>query len=194
MKKIILVFLFYFTLDSAYSQTDITIWDKMKQINTENYEFSVPEKWREMDMTMVGMEHYFEASGLAYPVFIEDNPVIVIIAFVNMKQNNLEEIKTSIEKGYSQNKDRVFPENFTHETEEFILASGEKAYLINTRFYRPSKGLNQSRFDLGVYSDKAKQGYMFTISIQYSDDSYKFESDYLLKDFARKLYSYFSLK
>lgn len=179
---------------AVYSQTDTTIWNDLKKVEGDSYSFFVPGKWRELDMSMYKTLHYYEASGLAFPLtYNGQNPVIVILSMVKMKETNLEDLKTNICEGYKINTDRVFPENFKYETEEFYLNSSEKAYIINTRFYRKSKELNQSRFDLAVYSDKANQGYMFTISIQYADETYQFEQDFRLKDFARRFFSYFSL-
>jgi hypothetical protein len=194
MKVNLLVAVLFLYSQTLLSQTDTTIWNDMKKVEGDNYSFYVPQKWRDMDMTMYKMLHYYEASGLAFPLtYNGNNPVIVILTMVKMKQDNLEDIKKEISEGYSENPDRVFPDNFKFEIEEFTLGSSEKAYLINTRFYRKSKGLQQSRFDLAIYSGKAKLGYMFTISIQYSDETYHFENDFRLKDFSKKFYSYFSL-
>jgi hypothetical protein len=96
--------------------------------------------------------------------------------------------------GYRENPDREFPKKFKDGEERIKLPSGQDAYFLNTRFYRKSKGLNQSRFDLIAYSDKAKLGYIYTVSIQYSDNDYKFETDNNLADFAKKVYSYFKIK
>lgn len=179
---------------SLYSQPDTSIWNDMKKVESENYSFYVPAKWRDLDMSMYGMLHYYEASGLAFPLMHNgSNPVIVILCLVKTDEKSLEDVKSDIENGYSKNKDRVFKDNFYFESEEFNLASNHKAYLINTRFFRKSKDLEQSRFDLAVYSEKANQGYMFTISIQYADETYQFEKDFKLKEFARKFFSYFSL-
>lgn len=179
---------------SLYSQTDTSVWNDMKKVESENYSFYVPAKWRDLDMSMYGMLHYYEASGLAFPLMHNgSNPVIVILCLVKTDEKSLEDVKSDIENGYSKNKDRVFKDNFYFESEEFNLASNHKAYLINTRFFRKSKDLEQSRFDLAVYSEKANQGYMFTISIQYADETYQFEKDFKLKEFARKFFSYFSL-
>ncbi|RPI17064.1 MAG: hypothetical protein EHM58_10540 [Ignavibacteriae bacterium] len=194
MKSLLFVLLILLVSSVVYSQTDTTIWNDLTTIEGENYTFSVPSKWRNKDMTAYGMLHWFEASGLAYPITFQGNPIIVVVSFVKMEQQSVEEVKESIQRGYSQNKDRVFPHNYNYDSKEVILKSGEKAYIIHTKFYRKSKFLNQSRFDLGVYSDKYKQGYMYTISIQYADDSYQFEKDYRLSEFAEKLYTYFTFK
>ena len=45
-----------------------------------------------------------------------------------------------------------------------------------------------------VLSNKAKKGFLVTVSVQYKDDSYLFETTNHLEDFAKRLYSYFKLK
>lgn len=195
MKTVLFVLILVLFQDICFSQTDTTIWNDIKEVDGTDYVISVPAIWREIDFKSTGLLNYYEASGLAFPLTYNDNPVIVITCLVKMKnKTGIENVKESIQSGYKNNKDRVFPENFSYETEEVTLKSGEKAYIINTRFYRKSKGLNQSRFDLGTYSEKTGNAYMYTISIQYSDDTYEFEEYFKLKDFARKLYSYFSYK
>jgi hypothetical protein len=195
VKKFLSIFFLIIFQIICSAQSDTTVWNEMKKVEGTDYNFSVPSKWREMNYTSSGLLNYYEASGLAFPLTYNDNPVIVITCIVKMEdKKNIEEVKESIQRGYKNNKDRVFPENFSSESEELTLKSGEKAYLINTRFFRTSKGLNQSRFDLGTFSEKTGTAYMYTISIQYKDDTYEFEEYFKLKDFARKLYSYFSYK
>ena len=119
---------------------------------------------------------------------------MVTIFYVKQDGKNLDDCKDKCLSGYRANPDREFPKKFKDGEEKIKLASGQDAYFLNTRFYRQSKGLNQSRFDLVVYSDKAKIGYIYTVSIQYSDKDYKFETENKLADFAQKLYSYLTLK
>lgn len=124
----ILIFILFIS-SVLYSQSDTTIWNDMKKVEGENYNFFVPKKWREMDMSMYKMLHYYEASGLAFPLMYNgQNPVIVILTLVKMKETNLEDLKQNICEGYAENTDRVFPDNFKYETEEFNLISSEKAY------------------------------------------------------------------
>jgi hypothetical protein len=139
-------------------------------------------------------EQLLEASGLALPVSFNGSPVMVTIFFVKQDGKNLDDCKDKCLSGYRANPDREFPKKFKDGQEKIKLASGQEAYFLNTRFYRQSKDLNQSRFDLVVYSDKAQSGYIYTISIQYFDKDYNFETNHKLADFAKKLYSYLTLK
>ena len=90
------------------------------------------------------------------------------------KAKNLKDAKESMISGYFENPDRVFQKDKDYTEETLTLADNSEAVLLNTRFYRKSKGLNQSRFDLVTYSKKHKTAYMFTVSIQYVDETYAF--------------------
>ncbi len=179
---------------TAFGQVDPTVWDSLKTVSTDNYEFKFPYKWRQMPTGGQGPEQLLEASGLALPASFNGSPVMVTIFYVKQDGKNLDDCKDKCLSGYRANSDREFPKKFKDGQEKIKLASGQDAYLLNTRFYRQSKGLNQSRFDLVVYSDKAQSGYIYTLSIQYSDNDYKFETDNKLADIAKKLYSYLTLK
>lgn len=192
--KIFLAILTIGFTKTVYGQVDQAIWDSLKTVSTENYEFQVPYQWRKMPTVGKGPEQYFEASGLALPATFNGSPVMVTIFFVKQECKNLDECKDKCLGGYRENPDREFPKKFKDGQEKMKLTGGQDAYFLNTRFYRKSKELNQSRCDLVVYSDKAQAGYIYTVSVQYADNDYKFETDNNLMDFARKLYSYLQLK
>lgn len=193
MKNILTLILIATFATTSYGQVDQTIWDSLKTVTTDNYELNVPYKWRQIPTGGQGPEQYFEASGLALPSTFNNTPIMVTIFFVKQDGKNLDDCKDKCLSGYRDNPDREFPKKFKDGQEKIKLTNGQDAYFLNTRFYRKSKGLNQSRFDLVVYSDKAKTGYIYTVSIQYSDNDYKFETDNNLTDFAKKLYNYLTL-
>ncbi|WP_207432580.1 hypothetical protein [Sabulibacter ruber] len=192
MNKLITVILAFLTI-SAYGQVDQSIWDNLKTVSTENYEIKFPSKWRYIPTGGQGPEQLIEASGQALPAIMNGSPVMITIFFVKQDGRNLEDCKDKCLNGYRSKPDREFPEQFIDGQEKITLAQGEEAYLLNTRFYRKSKGLNQSRFDLVVYSDKAKAGYIYTVSVQYADNEYRFEEENNLAGFAKRLYSYLKL-
>jgi hypothetical protein len=195
MKKILTLLIVLIFTTTAFGQVDKTIWDSLKIVATDNYEFQFPYKWRQIPMSgQKGPEQMLEASGLALPPMIDGSPIMVTIFIVKQDGKDLDECKDKCLSGYRENPDREFPEKFKDGQEKIKLTSGKNAYFLNTRFYRKSKGLNQSRFDLVIFSDKAKTGYIYTVSIQYSDKDYKFETTNQLSDFAKKLYSYFKIK
>lgn len=166
----------------------------MKDIETEFYSLKVPSDW--LDLGKLGnlVDQSFDATSLYFVDSFDNAPIIAGLFVMNAPSDNLEDAKTKCLKGYKDNPDRIFPKGFIEGEEKITLQSGQEAYLINTRFYRPTKQLNQSRFDLVVYSDKAKQGFLVTVSVQYKDDTYLFENVNHLADFAKRLYSYFKLK
>ena len=195
MKNFLTLFLIATLATTAYGQVDQTIWDSLKTVSTDNYEFQIPFNWRQTPTMGQGPEQLFEGSGRALPAAnVDGSPIILTIFFVKQEATDLKNCKDRCLNGYRSNPDRVFPEKFKDGQEKIKLASGQDAYFLNTRFFRTSKDLNQTRFDLCVYSDKAKTGYFYTVSIQYVDKDYKFEDENKLADFAKKLYSYVKIK
>lgn len=194
-KIIIAIWILILSSLTGYAQSEDDTWKNLVVKETEYYKFSVPESWMEIQ-TVAGTnpEQQFEASGKFLPITYNNAPVIVSIFIVKMEADNLKEAKEKTVKGYRLNTDREFAKGFSHEEKTIKLKSGEKAYLLNTRFYRKSKELNQSRYDLVVYSPKAKCAYFYTLSVQYDDAEYKFEQKYKLKEIAKKLYESFQLK
>ena len=166
----------------------------MKVVETEFYSLKIPAGW--LDLGKLGnlVDQSFDATSLYFVDSFSNAPIIAGLFVINAPADNLEDTRTKCLKGYKDNPDRIFPKDFVDEQTKITLESGQDAYLLKTRFFRPTKQLNQSRFDLVVYSDKAKQGYLVTVSIQYKDDTYIFEKDNNLDNFANKLYSYFKLK
>jgi len=183
---------------TVFAQTDSDIWTDTDTISTDLYEFQVPTKWRNLGKMMgggQGPEQFFEASGQGLPVSFNGGPVIVTVFLVKIdKVKNLKDAKESMISGYFENPDRVFQKDKDYAEETLTLADNSEAVLLNTRFFRKSKGLNQSRYDLVTYSKKHKTAYMFTVSIQYDDETYTFETDNNLKDYAKKLYRTFRWK
>lgn len=182
---------------TAFSQNDNEIWTDTDTISTDIYKFQVPTVWRNMSKMLSsgqGPEQYFEASGQGLPVSFNGGPVQVTVFLVKLDNSNLKDAKKGIIDGYFSNPDRVFKNKKDYGEESITLADNNEAVLLNTRFYRKSKGLNQSRYDLVIYSKKHKTAYMFTVSIQYVDNTYAFETDSDLKEYAKKLYETFEWK
>lgn len=191
MRKLILLIAIVLCSTVVSAQT---IWDSVQAIATENYEIKVPHKWRLLQSGSENPEQIIEASGLALPAFYNNAPVIVTLFMVKQESKNLEEAKEKCLNGYRLNSDRVFPIAFKEGQEKVTVSSGQEAYILNTRFFRKSKGLNQSRFDLVIYSNKAKIGYFYTLSVQYYDNEYKFETEKKVSDFAKIIFSNLTLK
>jgi hypothetical protein len=170
------------------------VWDDLVQKEGEGYRLSVPAAWRNMDMTSYGLAEFFEASGRILPASHDGAPVIVTVFLSHFGAPSLDGAKRETVEGYGQNPDRVFPDDLTHEERQFTLKGSQPAYLVNTRFYRKSKGLHQSRFDLMAFSEKSQTAYLYTLSVQYYDGSYGLEEEFQLRAIAEKLFGYFELE
>lgn len=182
---------------TAFSQSDNEIWTDTDTISTDLYKFQAPTVWRNMSKMLSsgqGPEQFFEASGQGLPVSFKGGPVQVNVFLVKLDNSNLKDAKKGVIDGYFSSPDKVFKNENDYEEETITLGDYSEAVLLNTRFYRQSKGLNQSRYDLVTYSKKHKTAYMFTVSIQYVDDTYAFETDSELEKYAKKLYETFEWK
>lgn len=194
MKRVIPSLFFILIANTPFAQTRDTTWRNLKIVETEYYQLQVPNNW--LDLGSVGdlVANSYDATTHYFPDSFNTAPILVGVFVMNQPATNLEEAKQRCLDGYKTNPDRVFPENFTEGQKKVKLTTGQDAYLINTRFYRKTKNLNQSRYDLVVYSEKSKQAYLLTVSVQYNDPSYDFEKDFRLTEFASKIYSHFVLK
>jgi len=159
------------------------------------YQVVVPDEWRKMDYGPSSpFDVFYVADGTFLPVMFNDGPVMVRAWIMSAEGTNLEEATDLTIQGYTQNPDRIFKKGFSHEKENLILKSGEDACIINTRFYRKEKGLNQSRFDLVAFPKGGIKGVVYTISIQYLDSTYEFEEKYELKKQVKRLFYSFRFR
>jgi hypothetical protein len=190
-----LAFILLFVTAPVCAQENPALWRQLKTIAGDHYQLSVPENFRQFPVQgRSNPEQFFEASGQGFPIAFNQGPLIVNVFLVREDCSSLEDCKHKCLKGYRANNDRVFPEGWQDGQEEFTLSGGERASLLYTRFYRPSKELRQSRFDLVAYSDKAKIGYLYTLSVQHVDESYKVEAELNVSAFAKNLYRRFQLR
>ncbi len=197
MKGLITIFGFLICLNGI-SQTKSEMWTVTDTISTDIYQFQVPVSWRHYGKMLGGgngPEQYFDASGKGLPTSFNGGPVIISVFLVKLdKVKSLKEAKESTISGYFENPDRVFKKENDYSEKTFKLSDNSKAILLSTQFYRTSKGLNQSRYDLITYSKEYKTAYMFTVSFQYLDKTYEFETDNNLKDYAQMLYETYQWK
>jgi len=197
MKRIITIVGILFCLN-VFSQVGNKIWTETEKISTEIYEFKVPVSWRNYGKMMSrgdSPEQFFEASGKGFPISFNGGSVKISIFLVNLdKAKSLKDAKKSTINGYFENPDRVFEKKNNYSEKTFKLSDNSEAIILNTQFYRTSKGLNQSRYDLITYSEQHKTAYMFTVSVQYIDNTYAFEIDNNLMGYAEKLYETYKWK
>lgn len=197
LKPLVILLFFLFSYINSYSQPDTTLWNDTKVYENDELKIEVPESWLFLPLvTNEKIPFYFQGRATDYPVIVNGNNVFVTILVDKMtkKFNNLDEVTKDIQDGYPTNPDRVFPEGPTSEVETFTIQSGETANIVSTRFYRKSKGLNQSRFDLALYNEQTKNAYMYTLIVLYGDDTYQLEETLKIRDYAKRIFSRFSFK
>ncbi len=176
---------------SAPSSSPVNAPPPMKVYEKSDYTFTVPEAFRNMEMGKP-FDFYFEASGTFLPISFNQHPVMVTLWVFKDNATSLDQLKDETIRGYADNPDREYQKRFSHEVEKITLKSGQPAYLVNTRFFRKSKRMNQSRFDLCTFNNG--HAYVVTLSIQYDDPSYEFESIRKLKGIAKGLFTLFVFK
>ena len=170
------------------------VWGDLVVKEGDGFHLSVPAAWRDLGRVSGTVTLYFEASGRILPVTHDGGPVIVTVFLTDFPAASLEDATTDVIEGYAMNPDRVFPDGFSHEAEPLAVDGAGEAALVNTRFYRKSKGLNQSRFDLVAFSPASRRAFLYTLSVQYADPSYALEERFQMKSIARKLFGYFQLR
>jgi len=171
-----------------------TTWKELQTHEAEAYSLKLPTRWIKLGTFGNLVDQSFDASELYFPDTFNSKPVLTGLFILNQPAATLEEATSECLKGYRSNPDRVFEKNYIDTVQKVRLSSGQDAYLLHTRFFRQSTQLNQSRFDLVVFSEKKKQGYLVMVSIQYNDSTYRFETENNLAGFAQKIFSNFSLK
>lgn len=193
MKKFSLYSIFFLIfITNLFSNEEV--WKDLNTHDEKYYSFKVPSAWRQIPTNEKGLEYFFEASGISFPS-LYNNHVVKVVAFIT-KQNciDLDDCKFKCVSGYRYNSDRVFDNGKVDSVQKIKLASFQDAYFVKTQFFRVSNGLNQSRYDLIVFSRKAGAGYVFTFSVQYFDNTYHFEEVLNLDYLAKKLFGYFVLR
>jgi hypothetical protein len=169
-------------------------WKDLQVHETDAYALKIPSHWLKLGTFGSLVDQSFDASELYFQDTFNAKPVLAGLFILNQPASSLEEAKSECLKGYRSNPDRVFEKNYIDTVQQVTLSSGQEAYLLHTQFFRKSNQFNQSRYDLVVFSEKKKQGYLVMVSIQYNDSTYNFEIEKNLLGFAKKTFSNFSLK
>ena len=196
------------TLDKVYSDNEpICKFLRSKDIQLEPeplngefvskfYSYRINTKWRDfiedLKETFPG-ESYYSLEGRDFPAFFNEGPVIANVwSITETKYKGLESAKKDWLDGIVINADR----DFTNVPEKQVckdkIKSGEDAYFIKTNFYRKSKGLNYSRYD--VLAFKNGKTFTITLTIAYSADFNEAEEalhlDYIAKEILKSLKAY----
>lgn len=177
-----------------YDLPSDTNWQRLKKYESTSISFKIPNNWLNLGGLGSVVEVAFDASGLYFPDTFNDRPILVGLFLLNQRGGSLEETKDSALKDYRANGDRVFETDYLDSVYNFTLSAGEKGYILHTRFFRKSNQLNQSRYDLILFSEKFKKGYSVMVSVQYADPTYSFEKNNALDVFVARLFSHVVLK
>src|SRR5687767_8636899 len=129
-----------------------TNWQNLKKYESDFISFKIPGKWLNLGGLGSVVEVAFDASGLYFADTLNDRPVLVGLFLLNQRGGSLDEVKDSALKDYRTNVDRVFETHYLDSVYSFNLPTGEKSYILHTRFFRKSNQLNQSRYDLILFS------------------------------------------
>jgi hypothetical protein len=173
---------------------DSLVTMQFRGIEGEGYRLRVPEEWRYISGNGPDApEFHLELSGIAFPATYKDHPLVVTAFLSPFKAESLDEAVQGTLVGYRKNPDRVFPLE-KDEAWEHKLASGERAPVLKTRFFRKSKEMHQIRYDMVSYSEATKTAYDLVFSVQFVDPEYGIEKEYDLNAGVLKFFDTFELK
>ncbi len=165
-----------------------TTWKNLKTYQAAGVSFQVPVTWLNLGGLGSVVETAFDGSELYFPAVYNERPVLVGVFLLNQRGNTLEEARDSALIDYRTNPDRVFEPGFADSSYTYYLPTGQKCYVLRTRFVRTSTQLNQTRYDLILYSEKFKKAYSLMLSVQYHDPTYAFEQINALDVLAARFY------
>lgn len=196
MRIILLALLYLVVHTPLYPQGKVTPdEEKYDTITTTGYVLAVPMGWRQL----TGGEGYistrvFDAGGVSFPVQHNGKEVVAIMFLMEKDCGSIEQARELCLLSCSDSQGKAELNSNEYQVKHFRLASGQQAYRVHTRFYRPSNGLYQSRYDLVSYSSKTGKAYFYTVTLQYNDSTTGFETQYNLDGYASRLFSKFLLK
>jgi len=196
MRTILLALLYLVVHTPLYPQGKVTPdEEKYDTINATGYVLTVPMAWRQL----TGGDGYistrvFDAGGVSFPVQHNGKDVVAIMFLMEKECGSIEEARQLCLRSCSDSQGKTDLTADDYQLKHFRLASGQQAYKIHTRFYRPSNGLYQSRYDLVAYSAKTGKAYFYTVTLQYNDNTTAFETQYNLDGYATYLFSKLLLK
>jgi len=171
------------------AQNDTSVFTKQKEIANNEYVFLVPEQWKNIpQMDISSKDRKFEFSSVGLPKEFNHVPVTATLTLRKFDCNNISKAVDYTITEITSFPDRVTQPGHNYETDTLKILSGENATLFSSRFYRRTKITNYSRYDLIAYSKKRKAAYMFTITFQYLDPTYAFETDNKLRQYALRFF------
>ncbi|MBI5355766.1 MAG: hypothetical protein HZB68_04905 [Candidatus Aenigmarchaeota archaeon] len=167
-------------------------------VDTEEYKFHVPEGWWSLDKEYVKgthLETYYRGDGVTFKPFYKNGPVIVNLwSLTSRKYASLEEATDDWKSGYTSNKDRVFYDQYPAKGHKIRLKDGKIASVMHVNFYRLSKELNQSRFDMLVFNEVSGKTHGLTMTVEYLSAFGDIEGDLSFPSLAEGIFETFEIK
>jgi len=184
MKKTLLSHLFWCSALLLDAQTDSTIFNNLHNVETTEYVFSIPNQWRyEASVDASSKDRRFDFSGVSLPAEVNHTPLVAYMQLRKFPCINAKQAEDYIVSEFSLYSDRITPPGFNYNTDTLTIASGEKANLFLTHYFRRTKASNYTRYDMVVYSTKRKAAYILTATFQYRDPTYSLEANLKLKEY-----------
>ena len=171
------------------AQTDTSIYLMQKKVETTEYTFSVPDRWKKIDnIDQSSKDRKFEFTEVALPKLYNNNALTASFSLRRYACDSLKVVDDYIISEITSYPDRVTPPGKNYQRDTFDIASKEQGILISTHFYRRNKVSNFTRYDLLVYSAKRKAAYMLNVTYQYRDPGYGIENELKLKEYALRVF------
>lgn len=169
-------------------------WNDLATYETAALHFKTPSNWLKLGSLGSIVEVAFDGTGRYFADSFNTAPLLVGAFLLNIPGSSLDEARDLTLQQYRTNADRVFEDDYRDSVLGYKLPGGKKGYLLHTRFLRRSNKLNQSRYDLVLFSDNLQKAYSVMLSVQYKDPGYTFETAYALHQLAYRLFSYVLLR
>jgi len=177
------------------AQNDTSVFTRQIPVSTSDYVFLVPDKWKNIPgIDISSKDRKFEFKGVGLPTEYKYAPVMATCILRKYECNSIKTAEDYIITEFTSYPDRVTQPGRNYETDSMKILSGETATLYSSRYLRRNKMSNFSRFDLIVYSEKRKAAYMFTITFQYRDPTYAFETENKLRQYAMQFFKNITLR
>jgi len=189
MRAVCILMLLYISI-TAQGQNDTSVFSKEQEVTTSDYVFYVPELWKKVpQIDISSKDRKFEITGVGLPAEFNRAPVTATLTLRKYECPKISAAEDYVISEITSYPDRVTEAGHNYTSDTLKILSGEMATFFSTRYFRRTKIYNYSRFDLIAYSAKRKAAYMFTITFQYRDPTYKFEAENKLKEYALRVFN-----
>ena len=173
MRLFALLSILVITTATLNAQTDTSIFNAMQKEESAEYVLSIPNLWHfQAGMDASSKDRRFEFTGIALPAEFNHTPVTAIFTLRKLDAKTLKEAEDYVLNEFTNFPDRITQSGYNYDRDTLTIASGEKAQIISTHYYRRTKASNYSRYYLFVYSEKRKASYVLTATFQYRDFNY----------------------